>query len=296
MLTELPAAARLIELAQTMQGRQIIAELQGMEVPAQQKIELAEALLQEALQLPDRSIGGEDRSRYRQLIAKLYFEEGDIEHALEILDQDLLDPALTDQQRRLTQRKLRLLDPADEVNKEGSFWKDENDQLHRTRGPAAERADGSVEYYIHGKLHRVNGPARRRADGHKAWYQNGRLHRDNGPAIERPDGSAEWYQNGKRHRDDGPARERISGSKEWYQDGLRHRDGGPAIEHPDGIKEWYQDGLRHRDDGPAIEWADGAKEWYQDDQLHREDGPAIEKANGYQEWYLNGQRQQSASE
>jgi len=82
MLTETPAAIKLIELAQDMQGRQAVIELQKLEVPAQQKIEIAEGLLEEALQLPDRSIGGQDRSRYRQLIAQLHFQEDRTDLAL----------------------------------------------------------------------------------------------------------------------------------------------------------------------------------------------------------------------
>ena len=59
--------------------------------------------------------------------------------------------------------------------------------------------NGTVRYYLNGRLHRTDGPAIERADGGKAWWVNGRLHRTDGPAIERADGYKEWYINGKKY-------------------------------------------------------------------------------------------------
>ena len=45
--------------------------------------------------------------------------------------------------------------------------------LHRTDGPAIERAEGSQAWLVHGKLHRTDGPACEYASGSKDWYLNG---------------------------------------------------------------------------------------------------------------------------
>ena len=79
--------------------------------------------------------------------------------------------------------------------------------------------DGSKSWWLNGKLHRTDGPAFERADGSKRWHLNGKLHRTDGPAWERADGSKEWYLNGKFHRTDGPAWERADGTKMWLLSG-----------------------------------------------------------------------------
>jgi 4-hydroxyphenylpyruvate dioxygenase-like putative hemolysin len=77
-------------------------------------------------------------------------------------------------------------------------WRNSLGQLHREDGPAVERADGSVAYWIDNKLHREDGPAVEYADGERHWYQNGKVHRVDGPAIEYADGSvAYWIDNKK---------------------------------------------------------------------------------------------------
>ena len=58
-------------------------------------------------------------------------------------------------------------------------------------------ANGSKAWYLNDQLHRTDGPAYERADGTKAWYLNGQLHRTDGPAIEGADGSKLWYLNGE---------------------------------------------------------------------------------------------------
>ena len=70
-----------------------------------------------------------------------------------------------------------------------------------------------------GVLHRTNGPAVERASGTKRWYQNGQLHRTDGPAVEYYDGRKTWYKDGQFHRTDGPAVECASGRKAWYING-----------------------------------------------------------------------------
>jgi hypothetical protein len=50
------------------------------------------------------------------------------------------------------------------------WYRDENDRLHRTDGPAVEYFDGSCSWYKHGKLHRTDGPAIDWVDGSKQWW------------------------------------------------------------------------------------------------------------------------------
>ena len=45
--------------------------------------------------------------------------------------------------------------------------------LHRTDGPAIERANGLKEWYVNGKLHRLDGPAVEHNNGLKEWWTNG---------------------------------------------------------------------------------------------------------------------------
>ena len=58
-------------------------------------------------------------------------------------------------------------------------------------------SDGSKEWYVDGELHRTDGPAIERADGSKSWYVHGELHRTDGPAIEAPDGYKAWWLDGE---------------------------------------------------------------------------------------------------
>ena len=76
--------------------------------------------------------------------------------------------------------------------------------------------DGNRRWYKNGELHRTDGPAVERADGSDWWYKNGELHRTDGPAVELTDGTTMWYVNGKIHRTDGPAIERVGGAKRWF--------------------------------------------------------------------------------
>jgi hypothetical protein len=76
--------------------------------------------------------------------------------------------------------------------------------------------NGSKSWWLNGNLHRTDGPAFERADGSKEWWLNGELHRTDGPAFEGADGSKEWWLNGERHRSDGPAIEWTGGRKEWH--------------------------------------------------------------------------------
>jgi hypothetical protein len=64
----------------------------------------------------------------------------------------------------------------------------EKGELHRTHGPAVERAvwrSTFRSWYLNGKRHRTDGPAVEYANGTKEWYLNGKLHRTDGPAVER---------------------------------------------------------------------------------------------------------------
>jgi hypothetical protein len=78
------------------------------------------------------------------------------------------------------------------------YWCNDNGELHRTDGPAIERKDGQLEWWVNGELHRTDGPAIEWSDGDKSWWINGKRHRIDGPAIEYYNGFLEWYVNGKK--------------------------------------------------------------------------------------------------
>jgi hypothetical protein len=69
--------------------------------------------------------------------------------------------------------------------------------LHRTDGPAIERADGTTEWYAHGLRHRTDGPAFEMHNGPKGWFTHGVLHREDGPALELSEESL-WFLKGER--------------------------------------------------------------------------------------------------
>ena len=85
---------------------------------------------------------------------------------------------------------------SEESNFPRTEWS-QNDQLHRTDGPAVEYANGDKEWYQNGLLHRTNGPAIERTYGRKFWYLNGKPHRLDGPAVEYANGAKFWYIEGK---------------------------------------------------------------------------------------------------
>lgn len=61
-----------------------------------------------------------------------------------------------------------------EINKYGDrFWYNQQDQLHREDGPAAEYTNGTKSWFLDGQSHREDGPAFEGADGSKAWWLNG---------------------------------------------------------------------------------------------------------------------------
>jgi hypothetical protein len=49
----------------------------------------------------------------------------------------------------------------------------ENNQYHRTDGPAIEWASGDKEWYVNGKRHRTDGPAIEWSSGTKEWWVDG---------------------------------------------------------------------------------------------------------------------------
>jgi len=80
--------------------------------------------------------------------------------------------------------------------KDGTITFDERDKtkvLHRIGGPAVEKADGDIYWYIDNKLHRVGGPAVEFANKSENWYMYGKRHRLDGPAVEFADGTKWWY-------------------------------------------------------------------------------------------------------
>ena len=87
--------------------------------------------------------------------------------------------------------------PTCTVDEHGTRYWRLNGRLHRTDGPAVEKADGSKAWYLNGKRHRVDGPAIEEARGAKAWLLNDLLHRTDGPAIEYAEGYKAWYLDGE---------------------------------------------------------------------------------------------------
>ena len=80
----------------------------------------------------------------------------------------------------------------------GKFWY-QDDELHRTDGPAIEYANGNKHWYQNGKRHRTDGPAVECVNGGKLWYQDDKLHRTDGPAIEFASGDESWFIKGKEY-------------------------------------------------------------------------------------------------
>ena len=74
---------------------------------------------------------------------------------------------------------MKLQQPTMMTNKCGSNCWQLNGKLHRTDGPAVERANGDKVWYLNGKRHRTDGPAVEYADGTKAWYLNDKHLEDN---------------------------------------------------------------------------------------------------------------------
>jgi hypothetical protein len=52
---------------------------------------------------------------------------------------------------------------------------------------------GNKHWCLNGELHKTDGPAVERANGGKSWYINGKHHRTDGPAVERADGGKTWW-------------------------------------------------------------------------------------------------------
>lgn len=68
---------------------------------------------------------------------------------------------------------------------------------HCDTGPAAERADGTLEWWVNDDLHREDGPAVVFGSGGEYWYRHGNLHREHGPAVTHSDGRREAYIDGE---------------------------------------------------------------------------------------------------
>jgi hypothetical protein len=61
------------------------------------------------------------------------------------------------------------------VYKDGEVhWLDENGERHREDGPAIEKPNEFIEWWVNGKLHKEDGPAIEYADGSKEYWLNGK--------------------------------------------------------------------------------------------------------------------------
>jgi hypothetical protein len=76
-------------------------------------------------------------------------------------------------------------------NENGQFLR------HREDGPAVERTDGTLMWYIKGKLHRADGPAILKKNGDEFWYTDDALHRLRSAAIVLKNGAKQWWKKGK---------------------------------------------------------------------------------------------------
>jgi hypothetical protein len=148
------------------------------------------------------------------------------------------------------------------------IWRDEDGKKHRYHDlPALVFANGTREWYWHGKLHRTV--------AHQEWKAIAK------PAVICANGTQMWYQEGKLHRADGPALVEANGTLEWYQRGNLHRasifgeDVGPAVIYKNGTQLWYQHGALHRDNGPAAGASGRSK-------------PAVVRMGGIHEWWFRG--------
>lgn len=199
------------------------------------------------------------------------------------------------------------------------YWQD--GLIHRIDGPAVERPDGSVEWWLLGRRFdsasewgdNVNFTGRVVCDnGHRSSWQKGKLHNLAGFAW-RELKKAEWWIEGY------PVSElewlrytKFTGKLDcgdhhvWLQKGLRHRVDGPAIVWDNGIiefclkdasytlKEWGE--KTHFSGKMAFKqkWIKGYKDeplylYLENGALHRTDGPALENRNGMKFWYCEGQ-------
>jgi hypothetical protein len=75
-------------------------------------------------------------------------------------------------------------------------------------------ADGTIEWYRHGKLHREGGPALI-TPLQVEWWRQGVLHRDDRPAVIFNNGASEFWVNGKlvRKEDVFPTQSTVSSDK-----------------------------------------------------------------------------------
>ena len=140
-----------------------------------------------------------------------------------------------------------LVNPPGKTWENGTMeWADEEGETHRDNDlPAVVFADGTQQWWWHGKQHRDNDlPAIIYADGTKVWWRHGELHRDGDrPAILYPDGSQGWWLHNQLHRMSGPAFIHRDGTREWWQYDKLHRVSGPAIVRPGRRREWWVAGI-----------------------------------------------------
>lgn len=94
------------------------------------------------------------------------------------------------------------------------------------------RAGGGYISRLNGQYHAVGKPAILSAQGSAQWYDHGKRHRIGGAAMSSPDGTEAWYENDQRHRLNGAAETFANGTKHYCQFGQLHRDDGPAIDGP----------------------------------------------------------------
>lgn len=72
----------------------------------------------------------------------------------------------------------------------------DDDEYHRTDGPAIIWRNGNKYFYTHGKQSCTTRPSDYYNDGSVAWAINDQMHRNKGPALDGPNGRKTWWKGG----------------------------------------------------------------------------------------------------
>lgn len=174
------------------------------------------------------------------------------------------------------------------------------------------RGRSSWRYYVtkDGKgLHRSRGPAAERPDGSKHWWREKNRHRVGGPAVEGLGFRREWWLEGDRHRDGGlPAF--VSDAGDLFQWWVHGEMVAQCMRSPDGCWTWMDSHgkvirviyklkiplcwLDDKADSDAMIVTDSdTRMWHRPERamiLHRIEGPAIEASDGFKAWHVGEYR------
>lgn len=101
------------------------------------------------------------------------------------------------------------------TEKDGKTYR--NGLLHSFDDNPAWSCEDMKIWYHKGKRHRDSGPAIIYANGTEEWWKHGKPHRDHDlPAVKTTDGLLAWYQDGKCHRDNNQPSWIFQHQKKWF--------------------------------------------------------------------------------